>query len=547
MRNLSSHRRMVVGNSMWQIKNKLKTHEKLGDVDMKSKMIGQILALCLFCNLAVEATAQVVYEKKMITLPAEVVVDKIRGGLLGQIIGNLNGLPHENKYYEKPGEVAAYTPSLPTGAVTDDDTDFEWVYICQMQKNRKVFLPYDDISTMWINSINRRIWCANQYARYLMDLGIKPPLTGNIVLNPWSEFNVSGQFLCETFGLIAPAMPQTAAKIGLHYTRVAIEQEPAQTTQLFTAMISTAFIENDINKILDAGVASLDPKSVMVPLISDVRKWHRENPGKPYETRRLIHEKYELKDAKLRNINGSELNTAAIIAAFLYGNGDFAETLRYGFNFGYDADCNTATLGAILGAKLGYRNMLSNGWQIVDRYKNVTRDNMPMDETITSFADRVVELFEMLNQENGGSKYVSDKVVVYNISVEKPASVIKLYSPEEQKQILTSKYEKEIVTNLLEGNRQEKARAAYMAVCMDLGTTLAKKYPKQWKEACYNLSGYWKVMNMTWGGTNSQKALGAKFTAAGFLKLDKKPDDNTVYTDMEVWKDPSILYPSAKK
>jgi hypothetical protein len=196
---------------------------------MKEKMITRFLSLCLFCNLAGEVTAQVVSEKKMITLPAEVVVDKIRGGMLGQFIGNMNGMQYEFKFYEKPGEVATYIPALPKGAETDDDTDFEWVYIYNMQKMRTAFIPYQDINTLWTKSINRGIWCANRYARYLMDLGIKPPMTGNVVFNPWAEFNVSGQFLCETFGLVAPAMPQTAAKIGLHYTRVAIEQEPAQT------------------------------------------------------------------------------------------------------------------------------------------------------------------------------------------------------------------------------------------------------------------------------------------------------------------------------
>lgn len=516
---------------------------------MKKQLFYALTLFTLWTSGVSKLSAQQAANKTMITLPAEVVVDKIRGGMLGQIIGNMNGIPYEFKFYEKPGEVATYTPSLLNGAETDDDTDFEWVYIYNMQKKRTAFIPYEDINTMWTSSINRGIWCANRYARYLMDLGIKPPMTGNVVLNPWAEFNVSGQFLCETFGLVAPAMPQTAAKIGLHYTRVAIEQEPAQTTQLFTTMISTSFIESDINKILDAGVASLDPKSIMVQIVADVRQWHKENPTNYKETHRLIHAKYELKDALTRNRNGSELNTAAIIAAFLYGNGDFAETIRYGMNFGYDADCNTATLGTIIGAVYGYRKMLSQGWQVVDRYKNTKRDNMPMDETLTSFADRVVELFEMVNQENGGSKYVSDKVMVYNIPVEKPASVIKLYSPEEQTQILISKYEKEIVTNLLEGNRQEKARAAYMAVCIDLSSTLAKKYPKQWKEACYNLSGYWKVIANILHSDSFQSLvqLRDKFVAAGFVKMDKKPEEQKLYGDMETWKDPATLYTTARK
>ena len=48
--------------------------------------------------------------------------------------------------------------------------------------------------------------------------------------------------------------------------------------------------------------------------------------------------------------------------------------------------------GTIVGVLRGYRSMLSQGWKIVDRYRNTTRDGMPMDETISSYADRVIDL-----------------------------------------------------------------------------------------------------------------------------------------------------------
>ena len=82
-------------------------------------------------------------------LPAETLTDKIRGGLLGQILGNLNILPYEMKFYETPGNIENYTPSLPNGAVTDDDTDFEWVYIYQMQNRRSLLLSYEEIMNYW--------------------------------------------------------------------------------------------------------------------------------------------------------------------------------------------------------------------------------------------------------------------------------------------------------------------------------------------------------------------------------------------------------------
>ncbi|GAI14417.1 unnamed protein product, partial [marine sediment metagenome] len=121
---------------------------------------------------------------KSLELSAEVLRDKIRGGLLGQLLGNLNGLQHEMKYINEPGSVEEYTPALPEGARTDDDTDLEWVYIVAMQRHNAIMLPPRLIVQLWKERINKRIWCSNQYARQLMDIGFEPPLTGGIVLNP---------------------------------------------------------------------------------------------------------------------------------------------------------------------------------------------------------------------------------------------------------------------------------------------------------------------------------------------------------------------------
>ena len=487
------------------------------------------------------------HAQTVIEIPAEEIRDKIRGGLLGQMIGNLNGIPYEFKYIEEPGNLKNYIPSLPDGAFTDDDTDFEWVYVCTMQKKRMVFLPYEEIEALWKERINRRIWSSNRYARHLMDIGIKPRLTGRIAFNPWAEFNISGQFLSETFGLMAPAMPRTAAKIGLHYTKVAVDNEPTQTTQLFTSMIATGFIENDINKILDAGIASLDPLSNTLKIINDVKEWNLNNPTDWKKSRQLLKEKYSQENGQIRDRNGTELNTGAIILAWLYGEGDFAETIKLAFNLGWDADCNAATLGTILGVKYGYRSMLSEGWKITDRYRNTTRDNMPMDETITSFADRVIELFELVNEENGGRKTVHDGVVTYEIPKESPAPVVKIEPMKQQKQTLQEDYEEEIINNISKGSREEKARAVYMAVCLDMDRLLSKKYPKDWSQACYELSGYWRVINNIFfsdGEFNGINRLKEKFIGAGFKSPPKQFSDQELYSNLVVWRNPKELYPN---
>lgn len=482
-------------------------------------------------------------------VPVEIIVDKIRGGLLGQILGNLNGLPHEMQHIDNPYEVKNYLPSLPQGAWSDDDTDFEWVYVLEMQRRREVFLSEDVITGLWKERINKRIWSSNRFARHLMDIGIKPPFTGYTTFNPWAEFNVSGQFLCETFGLIAPGMPQFAAKLALNYTTVTINNEPAQTTQLFTGMIATAFVEDDPEEILNAGIAQLDSSSDIFKIVEDARNWHRQYPDNWMKARQSLRDKYTRENGNVRDFNGHELNTGAIILSFLYGEGDFVESLKLAFGMGWDADCNAATVGTIVGVMNGYRKMLSDNdrysqpWPIVDRYKNVTRDNMPDNETITSFADRIIELFEMVNEEQGGSKKLRNNVMVYQIPIETPASVLPIYSIEEQKRSLQAEFAQQVEEDLVNGKREERARAAYLAICLDMDDHLSKTHKKEWKQACYDLSGYWKIMNnIFFGDFEGLIQFRSKFQAAGFVSLPKPFTDDQVYNDQTVWKDPRDLY-----
>jgi ADP-ribosylglycohydrolase len=432
-----------------------------------------------------------------IEIPYDVLIDKVRGGMLGQIIGNLNGMPYEFKFGREPGNVTDYVPALPEGAFTDDDTDIEWVYVYNMQKHNNLFLSSETLAEIWKASFNQRIWCSNGYVRRLMDIGINPPLTGKISLNPWAEFNISGQFICETFGLICPAMPQSATKLGLNYTKVTIDAEPAQTTQLFTSMIATAFIEDDINKILDAGYASLDPSSKVKTIIDDIRKWHEENPEDWRIIRNLLQQKYTQANGTIRDGNGYELITGATIAALLYGQGDFVKTIQTGINFGWDCDNTTATLGTILGTIMGYKNMMSQGWIIVDRYRNISRDGMPSDETITSYSDRVFELMEKMIRQNGGKRILRDEKYYFQIPLEKPGMVEKL--PELSDQIselaieLRHEIENEIKNPL---SKEALCRAAYLGICLDLDTEMSEKYPKQWKEAKTAFEECWKLKQL---------------------------------------------------
>lgn len=486
------------------------------------------LLLYSFINNSAEAGSgpigkEIVAEaRRFVEISSEALEDKIRGGLLAQLLGNLNGLPHENKYYNEPGNVEQYTPGLANGARTDDDTDIEWVYISAMQRDRTVLLGPERITALWKQHINNHIWCANLYTRQLMDIGIDPPLTGNLALNPWSGFNISGQFVCESFGLIAPGMPQTAARIGLNYTHVTIDAEPAQTTQLFTAMIATAFFSDDIDAILDAGLASVDSDSGILPIIEDVRRWHKQHADDWRTTRRLIRDKYTLYDSRTRNQNGYELCTAATVAALLYGEGDLVNTLIHAFNFGWDADNNAATAATIVGVIKGHRWMRRQGWAIKDSYRNTTRPSMPEDETITGFGDRIIEVAGRVIIENGGSKIRRDGKDFYRISVQKPANVETLPDPDEQIAGLRRKLKTHIEAGFADGATvRQQARAAYLAICLGLADGFRSKDADGWRRALNALEKYPKLLDVLFN--KSPGPAGDKLRAAALAAGLKKP------------------------
>jgi len=489
-----------------------------------------ILALAVFTPLTRNvATYGAVSPNKSMELSAELLRDKIRGGLLGQILGNLNGLEHEMKYISEPGNVEEYTPALPEGAWTDDDTDMEWVYIVAMQRHNEITLPPSRIVQLWKERINKRIWCSNQYARQLMDIGFEPPLTGNIVLNPWADFNISGQFICESFGLLAPGMPQTAAKIGLNYTRVTIDGEPAQTTQLFTTMIATAFTTDDMDHILNAGLSAIDTNCTIREIVNDVRQWHQVHSDDWRATRQRIKDKYSQHDGGMRDKNGYELNTASTIAALLYGEGDFVKTLKTAFNFGWDADNNAATSGTIVGIIKGYRWMMKQDWTIVDRYRNTTRDDMPMNETITSFADRLIDLAEQVIIERGGQRQNVNGQISYLIRLERPANIVPLANFDNEavtlRSAMKSKIEKAIISK---SDNQELAFAAYLAICLDLSKSLEQNHPKRWSKALEAINSYPKVVGVLF--FHSPIPAGEKLRRKAITAGLKKPEQ-----EIEIW------------
>lgn len=446
---------------------------------MHRNLIKFILATLVFLTSCTDQKSGM----ETLTISETLLRDKIHGGIIGQFFGNLNGLQHENKYMEEPGNVMEYTPDLSEGAVTDDDTDIEFVYIYHMLKYGQITLPYDTIFSLWKVNISDRIWCSNRYARNLMDIGLKPPYTGRIAFNPWADFNISGQFLCEQFGLISPGMPNIAARTGVHYTHVAIDGEPAQTTQLYDAMIAQAFFNNDIMDLITAGLLSIDPGSEIHNIVSQVIAWYNEHPDNWRKTRSSIKEIYWNGEyGGPGGTNGYRVITAATIASLLHGKGDFVESLRLAFNFGWDADNVAAMVGTIMGIIKGEKWIKEQGWPIKDIYINDRRPGLPSEMTIDEFADMHLKLAEKNILEQGGKMIENNAEKSYSIPVEEPTCIEKLPDPLNRIDELRSEFFPLVETRLI-GDSLDQMFSVYIATCLGLVEEISDKREHEWNRA----------------------------------------------------------------
>lgn len=359
----------------------------------------------------------------MVEVARDELYDRLYGGWVGMLIGGLEGLPHEFKYIDEPRDALPEFAFLPRGARSDDDNDFEWTHLWFMDQENTIALPYERVVAIWKANMNQGIWMANKKARELMDEGVVPPETGSAARNPHAWYNLSGQFCVEAYGLIAPGMPQTAAEIGLHYARIAVSEEPLQATQFWTALVSeSVFDRGPIDRALRRAVAAADRRSAMAEVVADALAARTEHPDDWKAARQAIHRKW-VEDRKW-NRNSTPVNGAAVCLALLYGDGDFYRTLQLAMALGYDADCNAATAGAVVGARWGFRRIAAlPQFRMPDRYVNATRPQLPGQCKVSEQADLLLRLAERVVLAHGGERTTTDNRPGYRIARQEPKNL----------------------------------------------------------------------------------------------------------------------------
>lgn len=236
-------------------------------------------------------------------------------------------------------------------------------------------------------------------------------------------------------------------------------------------------------KLVQSGLESMDEASEQHAIISNVIRWCQENGDDWRATRKSIRDTYwNGRYGDPGGSNGYRVTTASTVAALLHGKGQFVESLTLAFNFGWDADNTAAMVGTILGITHGENWLRSQGWEIMDVYKNTHRPGLPTDLTITSFADMHFDVATNVILSSGGKEIEVNGQPGYRIVTQKPAQVLALPHPLHRAAAVRREWLPKIERDLT-GSLTDKLRAIYIAAALGLVPEIFAKHPQKWNTA----------------------------------------------------------------
>lgn len=299
--------------------------------------------------------------------------ERVYAGVLGKIIGVYLGRPFEGWTYEQIisqlGEIQYYVHDrrdLPLHnhqlVVTDDDISGTFTFLRALPDyNNSLDLTPAQIGQTWLNYIieNRTIlWWgglgnSTEHTAYLrLKDGIKAPRSGSMALNGKvvSE-QIGAQIFIDGWGLIAPGDPALAVDLARRAASVSHDGEAIYGAQVIAALIAQAFIESDLDRLLDAAVTFIPPDSIIYHLIGDIRDWHAADPTDWQAARAKLAAQYGY-DKYGGNCHIVP-NHGLVVLSLLYSQGDFSQAQAIVNTCGWDTDCNAANVGCILGVRNG--------------------------------------------------------------------------------------------------------------------------------------------------------------------------------------------------
>jgi ADP-ribosylglycohydrolase len=339
--------------------------------------------LILLLGISVLFSTQTKAASKKAALNESEFRDKVYACWLGKNIGGTLGMPFEGK--KELNNVTFYTKIKEGEPAANDDLDLQILWLKAMEENNCKVDAYT-LGEYWLKYVPVN-WNEYGVGKANMKLGIMPPLSGEYNNAKWKTSN-GAWIRSEIWACLAPGNPMLAAEFA--WKDACVDHGCAEGTyaEIFTATLeSAAFVEKDMNKLIRFGLSMipencLTTKAIKVALES-------KNKG------------LDWKQAREEVVNATQdlgwfqapRNVAFTLIGWLYGEGDFGESICIAINCGDDTDCTGATLGSIFGIIYG-TSIIPEKWRapIGDGIKTVAVSGFNVPANLQVLTDKTIAM-----------------------------------------------------------------------------------------------------------------------------------------------------------
>ena len=361
------------------------------------------------------------------------IFDKFHGAWTGMIAGNNNGLFFENQYQDfpvpdriegilscvdrtkhTPWAFNVYDILLRYGGMTDDDTLMEWIFVEEVL--RLGHLPStEELGKAWVNNLNYRNFGEGRHAIEQFEKGVPSPdhlqIDSGIELTEYfKDWGICALIYNEIIGLLTFRCPEMVRPLSLKYGSMTNRKEGCEGAVFGAALHNAAMRMGDICSVIEFALEQLDTDTFFA---SEMQRAY--TVAKSASDWRIAREKF-LHALPKHHITDAVPNAGLVLLALYYGNGDFAESLGLSIQLGYDTDCNACTVGGVLGAMTGEKNiplrwkeylngiMVNMIWDKWDQYDGCQRYEkyaflLPEKISIRELAERTLQAEEIIYQE----------------------------------------------------------------------------------------------------------------------------------------------------
>lgn len=241
-------------------------------------------------------------------------------------------------------------------APVDDDTNYTVLSAELIKKHGKDFTPYD-VSKLWLASQPKEAYCTAERVAFKNFINGYYPPNSAIYKNPYREW-IGAQIRGDYFGYINPGNAELAAEMAWRDASISHVKNGIYGEMFIAAMLACAAVNDDIEKIVMGGLAQIPSTSRLYENITKVVEWYAKGVNEE-DCFTRIHEQFDEYDTY--DWCHTIPNAMIVVAALLYGNGDFGKSICSAVQACFDTDCNGATVGSIVGMMNGI-GCISEQW-----------------------------------------------------------------------------------------------------------------------------------------------------------------------------------------